>query len=315
MSVGLIGAGGFGQKWLHTLKKHHLLAGIAEISAQRRTMLTDPSVEHWEALYAQGIRRFIIATPVPTHFSLARELLEAGCDILVEKPLCFSAAQGEILVELAHNQQCILMVGHLLLYQPAIPILKQFLEEKRLGTLYNLHLHRCNLGTRRTHENVLYSFGVHDIALLDYLFKGRWGEIEHAHAQCLFSLEIVDTVIAHLHIDALIAHCHWSWHWHQPLRTLRLFGEKGALILDELQHRLTYYPNYLNAQGEKQQGEAVILCDDPTPPLDNELMHFIQATQERTTPWSNGHQGVRVLKQLHAIQECFKEFAYESLPA
>ena len=97
---------------------------------------------------------------------MTAEFLAAGKDVFVEKPMTFTVAEAEDLVERANKQERILMVGHLLLYQPAIAWIKEYLDAGKLGKVFSFHQERMKLGRARASENVLWSLGVHDVAVL-----------------------------------------------------------------------------------------------------------------------------------------------------
>src|SRR5262249_37020969 len=125
--------------------------------------------DHAAILGDERIDAVAIATPAHTHHAIAREALLAGKDVFVEKPLTLSVAEGEDLVELARRQGRLLLVGHLLLYQPPITWVRDCLAAGQLGDVYSLHQERLNLGTARSVENALWSLGVHDVAVLLHL--------------------------------------------------------------------------------------------------------------------------------------------------
>src|SRR6185369_9945021 len=118
-------------------------------------VLTDPSIK--------GVA---LATPAVTHYQMAKAALEAGKDVLVEKPLAISVAHGEDLVRLAEAKGRILMVGHILLYHPAILRLQQLIHEGALGKINYVYSNRLNIGKIRTEENILWSFAPHDISVM-----------------------------------------------------------------------------------------------------------------------------------------------------
>ncbi len=107
-----------------------------------------------------------MATPATTHYEMTKEALEAGKDVLVEKPLAIDVKQGEELVELAAAQHQILMVGHILRYHPAILKLQELIQNGALGQINYLYSNRLNIGKIRTEENILWSFAPHDISVM-----------------------------------------------------------------------------------------------------------------------------------------------------
>ena len=118
-------------------------------------VLSDPS-----------IAAVALATPAATHYEMAKAALEAGKDVLVEKPLAIDVKQGEDLVELAASKRRILMVGHILRYHPAVLKLQELIQEGALGQINYLYSNRLNIGKIRTEENILWSFAPHDISVM-----------------------------------------------------------------------------------------------------------------------------------------------------
>ena len=111
----------------------------------------------------------VIATPVPTHYALAKQALEAGKHVFVEKPPAMRAVEMDELVSLAVEQDRVLMPGHLLLYHPGVLKLKDLIASGELGDVLCVYGNRVNLGIVRSNENALWSLGVHDLSVILYL--------------------------------------------------------------------------------------------------------------------------------------------------
>src|SRR5262249_17808895 len=121
----------------------------------------------FDAILAEpSIGAVALATPAVTHYGLAKAALEAGNDVLVEKPLYIEVKQGEELVQLAAAKHRILMVGHILRYHPAILTLQELIRDGALGQINYLYSNRLNIGKIRTEENILWSFAPHDISVM-----------------------------------------------------------------------------------------------------------------------------------------------------
>ncbi|HIG82579.1 MAG TPA: Gfo/Idh/MocA family oxidoreductase, partial [Verrucomicrobiales bacterium] len=116
----------------------------------------------YDSLLSSDIDAVAIATPPATHYEIALKFLEQSKDVFIEKPMTLASQDADELVRIAEANQCILMVGHLLLYQPAIDFIKNYLERGHLGKIYHLHQERLKLGRVRTVENVVWSLGIHD---------------------------------------------------------------------------------------------------------------------------------------------------------
>lgn len=110
----------------------------------------------------------IVATPAETHFEITKLLLEAGKNVLTEKPITLNSKEATILNDIAEKKGLNLMVGHLLLYHPAILKIKEYIDTGKLGKLQYIYSNRLNLGTIRTEENILWSFAPHDISVIQY---------------------------------------------------------------------------------------------------------------------------------------------------
>src|SRR5262249_11727222 len=110
----------------------------------------------------------VIATPVKTHFALASAALAAGKHVLVEKPLCGSAAEGERLLELAAARDRVLSVGHVFLFNNAVRGVRNLIRSAELGRVEYVYSTRTNLGPFRTDVNALWDLASHDLSILRY---------------------------------------------------------------------------------------------------------------------------------------------------
>src|SRR4029079_16777845 len=96
-----------------------------------------------------------IATPVPTHYALAKQALEAGKHVFVEKPPAMRGEEMAELLELARTNDRVLMPGHLLLYHPGLRKVKELVDTGALGDVACVYGNRQNLGVIRSNENAL----------------------------------------------------------------------------------------------------------------------------------------------------------------
>lgn len=306
-TVAVVGAGKWGQNLLKTFSELGVLAAVVdsnvEIGQQLAELYQVNFFSNIDEMLQQSIDAVAIATPVFTHFELAKKALLANKDVFVEKPLTTNAEEADTLIELAKQREKILMVGHLLLYQPGIQFIKEFIDAGKLGALYSFRQMRRSLGKIRTEENVLYSFGVHDLAVLHYLVKDQIDAII-ASSQSIISQGIVDDMTIHLHYRSGIqAHLHLSWIWPVKDRQLMILGEKGALHFDENSQQVTYYQHYGNTDASVTQNGYEVLFNDDSRPLTLELAHFLDCIQTRQQPKSDGHQGKDVVQLMDRIMQ------------
>ena len=150
--IAVIGAGNWGKNIIRTLSSMGALHSVTDKSPMLRQSVESQyqDVTVFDDIYSllqNSNCPIVLATPVATHFALAKKLLEAGRDLLIEKPMAMNQQECSELNALAKQNKCILMVGHLLLYQPAISFIKEYLTEKRLGNIHQIYQVRRNLGT------------------------------------------------------------------------------------------------------------------------------------------------------------------------
>jgi predicted dehydrogenase len=246
------------------------------------------------------IQAVTIATPAPTHHALARAFLLAGKDVFVEKPMTLTSAEAADLVQIAEENQRILMVGHLLLYKPAIAFIRDFLADGRLGRVFTLHQERAKHGKARAVENALWSLGVHDVAALLHLAGSTPSRVS-ASGHAGLRPEMEDDVYLHLGFeDGRMAHLHSSWLWPEDRRRLTVIGALGMLVYDEKAESVTLFHKSIDADlmNVDLGSEIVFQGDHAFQPLAAELTDFIECVQTRRTPRSDGRQAVAVVQVL-----------------
>jgi len=301
MKIGVAGSGRWGRNLVRTFHQLGALAAVAEEDPAAREALLAmypgvPVYGHFNDLLREShIDGLVIATPAPTHYPLARAALLAGKDLFVEKPMTLSRAHAEELVEIARREKRILMVGHLLLYQPAVQWVKQYISSGAMGKLCLLQQERLKLGNVRSAEDVLWSFGVHDLAVLLYL-TGRKPEKIRVSKQCVIQPKVADNVYLHLEYGPdLQAHLHFSWLWPEQRRCLTIVGSEAMLVYNELEqsvvlHRKGIASGLLN----RDEGSEVVFRGSGEP-LRLECQHFLEALEGRTSPLSDGINGLEVV--------------------
>ncbi len=309
MKIGVIGAGAWGKNLVKNFSEMGVLAGVADAveSNRKNATVIQPDVELFEShtdLLSRAYDAVAIATPAHTHFAIAKEAMEAGCDVFIEKPMTLDPDESEALVKLGQEKGKVVMVGHLLLYQPAIAYLKEALERNDIGQVYTMHQRRSKQGRARAVENVLWSFGVHDVAVLLYLSGQAPVKVE-AVGHCGLQSTVEDDTYLHLTFpDGSLAHLHNSWLWPIVERGLIIVGEKGMLVYDEIAQNVRLVKKTIDCDLQNvDEGEEVVF-EGSGQPLRLELDHFVDCCKRRTKPNSCGQNGldvVRVLDQAETI--------------
>ena len=308
MRIAVIGAGNWGINLVRNLRDLAVLSHVAESVADLRDRVRSEAddielLDDYRPLLKADIDGIAIATPVPTHAAIAGEFLAAGKDVFVEKPMTFTVAEAEDLVAKAEEGKRILMVGHLLLYQPAIHWLKEYLNAGELGKVYSFHQERMKLGRARAAENVLWSLGVHDVAVLLYL-AGSAPVATSFSGHCGLQENVADDTYLHMEFSGGVkAHLHNSWLWPENRRRLTVVGEKGMLVYDELAQSVILHRKSIDAGLQNQdQGEEVVF-EGSGQPLRLEMEHFIECIKTRTTPRSDGMNGLDVVRVLDSAKD------------
>jgi predicted dehydrogenase len=262
-----------------------------------------------ELLADDTLDAIVVATPVPTHYALAKQALVAGKHVFVEKPPAMRAAEMDELVELAAARDRVLMPGHLLLYHPGILKLKELIDSGELGDVLCVYGNRQNLGIVRTNENALWSLGVHDLSVILYLLDED-PEVAVAYGRDFLTPGVEDVVFCYLRFPSgKIAHMHLSWLDPHKMRKLTVVGREKMVVFDdmELERKVTVYEKSpwkrAETYGEWQtrSGDIFIPKIATDEPLRLECTHFLELIDgngERARVAKDGARVVRALEML-----------------
>jgi UDP-2-acetamido-3-amino-2,3-dideoxy-glucuronate N-acetyltransferase len=259
-----------------------------------------------EILADPSIDAVALATPAVTHYEMAKSALKAGKDVFVEKPLAIDVQHGEDLVKLAEANHQILMVGHILRYHPAIRTLQKLVQDGALGKINYLYSNRLNIGKIRTEENILWSFAPHDISVMLSLLNEMPARVT-CQGGAYLNQDVTDVTLSHFEFPSGVrAHIFVSWlHPVKEQRLVVVGSEKMAIFDDTAEDKLVLYPHKVEWKNRiptavKAKGEPVKL--DDLEPLRAECQHFLDCVGSRTSPVSDGAEGLRVLRVLDLCQ-------------
>lgn len=275
--------------------------------------ITAPGVEvrgdPQEAFAREDIDAVVIASPAATHADLAVAAIDAGKDVLVEKPLAISVWDAEKIVDLAAARGRVLMVGHVLEYHPAVVRLRELVEAGSLGKVLYVYSNRLNFGRVRTEENALWSFAPHDIALFLRLLGELPTEVA-ARGGAYLSDGVADTTLMSLRFPRSV-HAHVFVSWLHPFKEHRVVvvGDEKMAVFDDTapwDEKLLVYPHRVDWLGgrvpvaRRAAADAVPL--DYAEPLRRECEEFVGAVRSRSRPLTDGQSGLAVLRVLAAAQ-------------
>ena len=312
--IGLAGLGYWGKNILRNLYEMGVLrtACDADLPAIDTYRQKYPDIDYTSSfsdlLADREIKGIVLATPAVTHYELVKRSLEAGKDVLVEKPLALTVPEGERLVEIADANGRILMVGHILQYHPAVKTLKSLIASGGLGKIQYIYSNRLNIGKLRTEENILWSFAPHDISLiLDILGKDPTSVT--AMGGYYLNKDIADTTITTMEFgDGVIGHIFVSWLHPYKEQKLIVVGSKAMVVFDDVStEKLLIYPHEIEWREGKipiaQKADCQTVPIESGEPLRNELDHFVECVESRRKPLTDGVEGLRVLKVLDAAEK------------
>lgn len=315
--IGLVGCGYWGRNLARNFRELGSLVEICETDASRHAELQSTyhvpvTSQYFDLLSNPEITGVVIAAPAALHFSLAKQALLAGKDVFVEKPLALRTEDGEALLQLARKQSRILMVGHLLHYHPAIVELRRLIREGELGRIEYISSSRLNLGKLRTEEDILWSFAPHDISAIIHLLEENPVTVASQGGSYL-NHPISDVTLTFLNFASGVkAHIFVSWLHPYKEQKLVIVGDRKMAVFDDTQAdtKLVLYPHRIEwidrvPVARRMEGQAVPLAQKE--PLRTECEHFLECIATRKNPNTDGENGVRVLKVLHAASESLRE--------
>lgn len=321
VGVAVVGAGAWGANHVRTMNRLPSARLVAVCDRSREVLdsvtSTYPGVratDSVEALLAMDdVEALVVATSAPAHFEVARAAIRAGRDVLVEKPLTLSTADSETLVRLANERKRILMVGHLLLFHPAVTALKDMIGSGELGEIRYVYSQRLNLGKVRQDENAWWSLAPHDISVVNYLLDATPVSVS-ARGQAYLQKGIADVVFANLEYPGgRMANVQVSWLDPHKIRRFTIVGSKKMAVFDDMEsaEKMRIYDKGVDGGDFVSYGESLTLRSGDihipripmTEPLRVECEHFVSCVRSRQKPMTPGEQGLGVVLALNAGQQ------------
>lgn len=314
--VAVIGCGYWGRNLVRNFAK---LGALAAICDPNQTAAAELSAVHggpvmaWdEVLRHPEIDACAIAAPAALHHDLARQAIEAGKHVFVEKPLALDVSQAEQLVELAAQRDRRLMVGHLLQYHPAFLRLRDLVRGGELGQLRYVYSNRLNLGKIRREEDALWSFAPHDISMILGLIGSEPSHVS-AEGGAYLQSKVADVTNTHL-IFPGGEQAHVFVSWLHPFKEQKLVavGDRAMAVFNDGEawpEKLKLYRHRIEWRDHQPVSEAATaepVSVEASEPLQLECAHFLESVARGTTPRTDGHEGVRVLKVLAAATASLK---------
>jgi len=320
--IGVIGYGYWGPNLVRNLAANRQFEVVAVCDpredcrdkARRSNARLRVHADAQELIDSADIDAVVIATPIATHFELASRALRAGKHVLVEKPLCTSAEEGEELVALAARSRLVLLVDHVYVFHNAVRKLREFNDTGAIGKLSYYDSLRINLGLFQPDVNVLWDLAPHDFSIMNYILEEEPEYIE-ATGYCHVNPVLPDIVYVTAHYTShMIAHLNLSWMSPVKVRRVAVGGSKQMVVWDDLnlEERLKIYDSGIEFRPEKDRLAIVPsyrIGDVHSPRVPNsealadvieEFANVICGKQQSSV--IDGAAGLRVVRMLEAAQ-------------
>jgi predicted dehydrogenase len=259
-----------------------------------------------------------IATPVSSHFSLAKQALLAGKHVLVEKPMTSTSAQAQELMDIAREKDLVLMVDHTFIYTSAVEKMKELVEDGTIGEISYFDSTRINLGLFQHDVNVVWDLAPHDLSIMLHLMKERPTAVLATGIDHLNNgLEDI-AYITLFFAENTMAHFHLSWMSPVKVRKTIVGGTQKMMVYDDMEpdEKIKVYAKGIDittqeeinhAQVQYRIGDVHIPVLENKEALYNEMSHFIDCVQNGTAPRTGAEYGLWVVRVLEAAEQSIKE--------
>lgn len=269
-----------------------------------------------EALEDKLVDAVIIATQISKHYEIAKDSLNAGKHVLVEKPITDNSKDAEDLIKIAKENNKQLMVGHVFMYNPAIQYLKQKIDEGDLGEILYMNARRLSPGMLRErirHYDVLWELGIHDLSMFLYLSgKDNKPTSINAFGDSLSNLsgnlDDISTLNIRFKKEPISCSLTTGWAYPKFVKELAVIGTKKTAIFDDTatnENKLTFYDFVIERGGNTSPNSYSPILKNISP-LENQLNHFINCIKNNVMPISDGKNGLEVVKLLEYADESIK---------
>jgi predicted dehydrogenase len=331
ITVGVIGCGYWGPNLLRNFAENDAaeLGWLCDLDSTRLSMMgrrypsAKKTTDYQQLIKDPRLDAVAIATPVWTHFKFAKEALEAGKHVLVEKPLTSSVAEAEQLIEIAERNRLTLMVDHTFVFTGAVRKIKEIVQSGELGELLYFDATRINLGLFQDDINVVWDLAPHDLSIMDFIID-RQPEAVTATGSCHIKQGIENIAYVMFKFsDDFLAHFHFNWLSPVKIRHTLIAGSCKMVVYDDIEPTekvrvydkgvtTTRMENHLDKEAayntlvSYRTGDVWVPKIDSTEALHYVCKEFLSSIQESRAPLTDGYSGLRVVRLLEAAQRSLK---------
>jgi len=324
MKVGVIGLGYWGPNLIRNFLSQDQISKVIGCDARGDRLKFIKSKFHgieltddFDFLLRSDVDIIAIATPVDTHYYLAKRALEAGKHIWVEKPFTSSSIQAEELIEIAENKNLKIFVDHTFIYTGAVKKMKELVDKGELGKILNFDSVRINLGLFQRDINVIWDLAPHDLSIMQYVLSKH--KVAAVAANGIANYNGKEN-IAHLSVyfeDNCFAHFHVNWTSPVKIRQMIISGDKKMLVFNDMENfeKIKVYDSGVKMKTPANIHEALVqyrIGDMYSPKiiqteaLTLAVEEFINSINENRMPLTSGKEGIDVIKILEATDKSIK---------
>lgn len=329
VKVGVIGCGYWGPNLIRNFskvpdcrleavadQKPERLASVRHLNSEMRT-----TTEANELVESDSIDAVVIATPISTHFDLAKACLNNGKHVFIEKPITTTSAQARELIHLAQQQHKVLMVDHTFIYSGAVRKLRQIIDSGELGEIYYYDSVRLNLGLFQHDVNVLWDLAPHDFSLLTFLLDKKAIRVTASGSSPVRWNGWKQESIAYVNVELegrANAHFHLNWLSPVKLRRTLIGGSRKMVIYDHLdtENQVKIFDKGIEVREDLDRykvlvqyrmGDLLVPKVDQTEALEVACKHFVHCIQTGEQPITDGQAGLRVVQLLEAAERSMRK--------
>ena len=325
MKIGILGLGYWGPNLVRNFLSQKDIEKVigCDLKEERRNFIKAkfPEVEvvsNYEQLLNGKVDAIAIATPVDTHHRFAKEALEAGKHVWLEKPFTSTTAQAEELIDIAESKKLKLFVDHTFLYTGAVKKIKELVENDELGDIIYFDSVRINLGLFQHDVNVIWDLAPHDLSIMKHVLPDKKIiGVTACGISNYYELENLAQVSLHFEDNSCFAHFHVNWTSPVKIRRIIIAGKKKMLVFDDMENseKIKIYncgvdikstESLHNALVQYRTGDMYSPRVEQTEALAGAAREFINSINENRIPLTNAEDGLEVVKILEASEKSIK---------
>ncbi|UCF71510.1 MAG: Gfo/Idh/MocA family oxidoreductase [candidate division WOR-3 bacterium] len=324
MKIAIIGVGYWGPNLTRNFAKHPDVESVVcfDLKKERleRVVKDFPGIDvassYDQILRDKTINGVVIATPLSSHFELAKAALEQKKHVLIEKPMTGSTQEAAELIDLAEKNSCALMVDHTFVYNGAVQKMRDLIDSKEIGDILYYDAVRVNLGLFQGDINVVWDLAPHDISIMDFLLNKKpvavsavgWSHYDKYEDIAYVTMFFADNCIAHVHVS-----------WLAPVKVRRILigGSNKMIVYDDMEafEKIKIYDKGVEVTTKEEvdkilvqyrMGDMYAPKFGTTEPLAAVANEFVESINARRKPLTDGVAGLNIIRILEAAEKSIK---------